>query len=189
MKVSLVGCLVVLLAVVSSTNAFCLDPSTPGPSDFNAKFMLGTWRQVYANELAFDWVERNTVCIAAQYGLNPNGTISVNNTARKVTPNGDLYQILGWAVASRPNYPAELTVSLQGVYFPAPLWWLNTSDSSTGRYEWAIGSDPVCATLFVLSRNWPIPSAYLPAIDKALAYYDWYRSGLVEIKWQGCPPI
>jgi lipocalin len=130
------------------------------------------------------------VCIAAHYGVNANGTVSVNNTALVGgVQSSQVYQILGWAQASRPQYPAELTVSLQGVPFPAPLWWLATSDNSTGRYEWAVGSDPLCATLFVLTRSYPISKPYLAAIDKALAVHSWQRKSLVEITWAGCSPL
>lgn len=171
---------------VVTTVAFCLDPSTA--KDFDLAGMLGGWRQVYANDLAYYYVEDDTVCIQAHYGLNSNGTVSVNNTALIGNVNGAQYQILGWAAPRRSN-PAELTVSLQGVPLPAPLWWLFTSSNVTGRYEWAIGSDPLCATLFVLSRQWPIPKQYLPAIDQALAKHSWTRSSLVEIVWKGCPNI
>jgi hypothetical protein len=64
-----------------------------------------------------------------------------------------------------------------------------TSSNVTGRYEWAIGSDPLCATLFVLSRSWPIPKHFLPAIDQALAKHSWARSQLVEIVWKCCPNV
>jgi lipocalin len=177
---------VCFLSFVALANALCIDPSTQ--PNFNLAGMLGTWRQVYANDLAYFYVEDNTVCIAAHYGLNNNGTVAVNNTALIGTVNGPPYQILGWAAPRRSN-PAELTVSLQGVPLPAPLWWLRTSSNSTGRYEWAVGSDPLCATLFVLARDWPVPKQYLSAIDKALAEHSWSRSSLVEIVWKGCPPV
>jgi lipocalin len=167
-------------------SGLCIDPQTA--TNFDLSGMLGAWRQVYANDLAYYYVEDNTVCIQAHYGLNSNGTVSVNNTALIGDVHGGQYQILGWAAPRRSN-PAELTVSLQGVPLPAPLWWLFTSSNTTGRYEWAIGSDPLCATLFILSRNWPIPKAYLPAIDKALAKHSWDRSQLIEIVWKGCPNV
>jgi lipocalin len=175
-----------VFVVVASVSAFCIDPQTA--PHFNLAGMLGAWRQVYANDLAYYYVEDDTVCIQAHYGLNSNGTVSVNNTALIGNVNGAQYQILGWAAPRRSN-PAELTVSLQGVPLPAPLWWLFTSSNATGRYEWAIGSDPLCATLFVLSRSWPIPKSFLPAIDAALAKHSWNRSQLVEIVWKGCPNV
>ncbi len=172
-------------SVVAMASAFCLDPKTA--ANFNVKLMLGGWHQVYTNELTYAWLEENTVCIQAHYGVNANGTVSGNNTALVggVQSSQD-YQILGWAAASKPQYPPELTVSLLGVPLPAPLWWLATSSNATGRYEWAVGSDPLCATLFVITRDYPIPKTYLPAIDAALATHGWKRKDLVEITWAGC---
>jgi hypothetical protein len=79
--------------------------------------------------------------------------------------------------------PAELWVALQGVPTFAPLWWLATSalNQTTQRYDWAIGSDPLCATLFVLSRRSPLPSGSTASLDLALARHSWRRADLVKI--------
>jgi lipocalin len=55
-------------------------------------------------------------CVQADYGLNPNGTVSVWNRERQDSVTGPVKQILGWADRSDPvKAPAELNVYLQGV--------------------------------------------------------------------------
>ena len=99
-------------------------------------------------------------------------------------------QIFGYAEPVKSE-PAKLWVALQGVPTWAPLWWLKTSalNMTTGRYEWAIGSDPLCVNLFVLSRRWPLAPALQPGLDAALAQHSWKRKDLIEIQWNGCPSI
>eukprot|EP01108_Squamamoeba_japonica_P006396 TRINITY_DN517_c0_g1_i1.p1 TRINITY_DN517_c0_g1~~TRINITY_DN517_c0_g1_i1.p1 ORF type:complete len:205 (+),score=55.82 TRINITY_DN517_c0_g1_i1:44-616(+) len=181
---------VVVATFLASGSAICVDPATPGPGQFTLVDMLGGWHQIYANELTYLWLERDTVCVQAHYKLNANGTVGVNNTALHHSPQGSVDQILGWAAQTAADtHPARLKVHLQGVPFAAPLWWLATSDNSTGRYEWAVGSDDFCATLFVIARTIPLSAKHQQQVEAALAVHDWHVNDLVKIDWSGCPPL
>lgn len=52
--------------------------------------------------------------------------------------------------------PSELTVHLQGVPVGAPYWIVGLGQPTYGKeglYEWAVVSDPLQVSLFVLARN------------------------------------
>ena len=89
-------------------------------SQLNATQYLGTWYQMASSLLVNATFERDSCCVRAQYGLYPNGTVSVHNTAKIGSPDGKDDNILGWAQAEDPSKPAQLTVHLQGVPFGAP---------------------------------------------------------------------
>jgi lipocalin len=61
----------------------------------------------------------------------------------------------GWAEATNPAQPGELTVHLQGVPVAAPYWVLNLGPEAgpAGLYDYSVVSDPDLISLFVLTRN------------------------------------
>merc|ERR1712072_1480077 len=69
---------------VASAYSLCYEPKTA--PNFNVTAALGGWHQTYTNELSYLWLESNTYCVQAHYGLNANGTVSVNNTALVGSP-------------------------------------------------------------------------------------------------------
>lgn len=95
------------------------------------------------------------MCVAANYDINPNGTIGVHNVARKGDINGPPSDIDGWAQAENQTAPAALTVHLQGVPVPAPYWivLLGEPETPDGVYTYSIVSDPFELSLFVLARD------------------------------------
>jgi lipocalin len=50
-------------------------------------------------------------------------------------------------------HPGELTVHLNGVPHDAPYWVYNLGPEYDGFYDWAIVSDPLKLSLFVLARD------------------------------------
>jgi hypothetical protein len=53
-----------------------------------------------------------------------------------------------------PNlFPGQLTVHLDGVPRDSPYWIYDLGPVIDNQYEWAIVSDPVMLSLFVLARN------------------------------------
>merc|ERR1712072_979968 len=121
---------------VASAYSLCYEPKTA--PNFNVTAALGGWHQTYTNELSYLWLESNTYCVQAHYGLNANGTVSVNNTALVGSETSkEIYQILGWATAPNKEKPAQLVVTLQGVPLPAPLWWrAQHCSSSRNKQFW-----------------------------------------------------
>jgi len=92
---------------------------SPNPQ-VNVTQYLGRWYQIAASLTVNATFEAGTVCVAANYDVNPNGTIGVHNTARNGSPSGTPNDIDGWASAEDPTKPAALTVHLQGVPVAAP---------------------------------------------------------------------
>jgi lipocalin len=130
----------------------------------------GRWYQIYGNN--FDQLfEKFSSCITADYTLMPTGNVSlVNSQYEKI--NG-IEQIEGYAYYgynSDPKlYPGELMVHLDGVPHDAPYWVFDLGpENDNNYYDWAIVSDPVKLSLFVLARD----------VD---TYYKYYDDEVLEI--------
>jgi len=113
----------------------------------------GRWYQIYGNN--FDQLfEKFASCITADYGLLPNGNVSVLNSQY----DNKLQQISGYAYYGAMNtdpskFPGQLNVHLDGVPRDSPYWIYDLGPIKNGNYEWAIVSDPGMLSLFVLARD------------------------------------
>ena len=91
------------------------------------------------------------------YGDNGDGTISVHNYATIGSANGTTYTIDGYAYIPDASAPGKLKVHFTTGTVPpfdAPYWILALGPiNSDGLYDWAIVSDNLSSTLFVLARN------------------------------------
>jgi len=119
----------------------------------DAKY-LGRWYQMYESKSVALTFERNAVCITADYGVNPNGTISVLNSDRLKQENGSLDIIHGYATKS--DTIGQLTVHLETVPVGAPYWVIKLGPATfgpEGQYQYSIVTDNFKATLFVLARD------------------------------------
>jgi lipocalin len=116
---------------------------------------LGRWYQAFADLAVYATFENSTFCDTADYGLNSNGTISVLNRERQFSPQGPERPIYGWADTPNASEPGQLQVHLQTTNFPAPYWIyeLGPETYNGTLYEYAVVSDPLKLTLFVLARN------------------------------------
>lgn len=122
-------------------------------TELNRTQYLGHWYQIYA-DLAVDITfENSSLCDSADYAVYPNNTISVWNRERQYNVTGPERQIFGWAEATDPSKPGELTVHLQTTGFGAPYWVYQLGPVHKDQYEYSIVSDPLKFTLFVLARN------------------------------------
>jgi lipocalin len=121
----------------------------------NQSAYLGRWYQVYSDLAVEATFENSSYCDTADYGLYPNGTISVLNRERQFSVTGLERVIYGWAAAENSAEPGQLTVNLQTTDFPAPYWiyQLGPESYNGSQYEYSIVSDPFKLTLFVLARN------------------------------------
>jgi apolipoprotein D and lipocalin family protein len=140
----------------------------------NTTAYLGRWYQTYSDLIVEATFENASYCDTADYGLNPNGTISVLNRERQYGVDGPERAIYGWAAAGPADEPGQLTVHLDGTGsfgvpscarndiisgsagdFGAPYWIyaLGPIGMTDGLYRYSIVSDPLKATLFVLARN------------------------------------
>jgi len=133
--------------------AAALSPNPATVAELNVTAYAGTWYQVYGDAAVMKTFERDNVCVTAQYGLNADGTISVVNDARLVTPTGQDTVITGSASIPDADKPGQLLVKLDG-QGAAPYWVLDLGPvNGDGLYDWAIVSDNLSATLFVLARD------------------------------------
>lgn len=139
---------VVLLLLFGLTNSQTV-------SELNTTAYLGRWYQMYSDFLVEATFENSSYCDTADYGLWPNGTISVLNRERQYSVTGPERVINGWAATDSPSEPGQLTVHLQTVGLGAPYWVyeLGPATYNDSMYEYSIVSDPLKATLFVLARN------------------------------------
>jgi lipocalin len=132
----------------------------------------GRWYQIYGN--IYDQLfEKFASCITADYTLVPNGNITVLNSQYEDL-NG-IQQIEGYAYYSYNSdpkmYPGELTVHLNDVPHDAPYWVYTLGPENMENneyYDWAIVSDPLKLSLFVLARD-------------VNDYYENYDSEVLEL--------
>ncbi len=124
-------------------------------SVLNTTAYLGRWYQVYSDLIVETTFENASYCDTADYGLWPNGTISVLNRERQYGVDGPEREIFGWAAEDAGNATGQLTVHLEGTGFGAPYWIyeLGPVSEENGLYSYSVVSDPLKATLFVLARN------------------------------------
>jgi lipocalin len=156
--------------------------------ELNTTAYLGRWYQVYSDLIVEATFENASYCDTADYGLWPNGTISVLNRERQYGVDGPEREIFGWAAADSAAEPGQLTVHLQTVGLGAPYWVyeLGPATYNGSLYEYSIVSDPFKATLFVLARNvsefytrW---NANVSATLKALGFTGIFNSPLTTVQ-------
>jgi len=157
----------VLLALASSASASFLaglynstiggiNPSTVQNLDLKA--FMGRWLQMASDKIVLSTFEKNAFCATATYGLLADGKVSVRNYATIGSVSGAPYSIDGYAYAEDPNELSKLKVHFTSEDvahspFDAPYWILQVGPIVNGQYDWAIVSDNLSMTLFVLARN------------------------------------
>ena len=148
----------------------------------------GRWYQIYGNK--YDQLfEKFSSCITADYTLIPNGNVTVVNSQYE---KKGIEQIEGYAYYSYnidPKlFPGQLTVHLNGVPHDAPYWVYNLgpeNPDNNGYYDWAIVSDPMMLSLFVLARN--VDIYYNKYDDEVISILDSYGfNSLVNITQTNC---
>lgn len=147
---------IALLSLVGITSSVKLD--TVGTLDIN--MYAGTWFQMYSNLPVTSTFERDNVCVTAQYGQpDPSikkADVSVVNTARLVQPtNGTIAGITGYAYVPDSDEPGKLKVHFdEGAPVDADYWVTSLGPvNEDNLYDYAIVSDNIGLTLYVLARN------------------------------------
>ena len=152
----------------------------------NLSEYVGRWYQVYGNN--FDQLfEKFASCITADYKLNTDGNVGVINSQYE---NNKIVQIKGYAYYGDKNNnpvvnPGQLTVHLEGVPRDSPYWIYELGPVNSDQYEWAIVSDPLFLSLFVLARN--VTTYYQNYDELVLSILDNYGfKDLVKISHTDC---
>lgn len=126
---------------------------------------MGTWYQISANPTPFSG---DLVGVTAQYSLQDDGSVRVYNSGYKNTLDGEFSDIVGRAVVVDKNSNSKLKVTFPGApNFPFPNYLIVVLDEVD--YQYAVVTDPLQQTLFVLNRT--------PQMDE-----DLYQKILAELR-------
>jgi apolipoprotein D and lipocalin family protein len=110
----------------------------------------GRWYQVLGaptNEI----FQGYGTCLTADYGILPNGTVSVLNS--QLDKDGNLEQIAGYAYYKNVSEPGKLTVYLQGTPFDGPYWVVKLGEVKSDQYQYSIITVPSKISLWVITRS------------------------------------
>jgi apolipoprotein D and lipocalin family protein len=176
-----------LLVFTSFQNFIYFGSSTVNTvKTLNLESYDGRWYQIYGNN--FDQLfEKFASCITADYTIIPNGNVSVLNSQYE---KNKIVQIEGYAYYSSTNknpklYPGQLTVHLDGVPRDSPYWIYDLGPVINNEYEWAIVSDPVMLSLFVLARD--VNIFYEKYDNEVLSILDNYGfNDIVTVSHENC---
>lgn len=126
---------------------------------------LGRWYEQFRYEASF---QKDMEAVAADYSLNPDGSIRVYNTGHKGSVDGKRKASTGRAKVVDTNSNAKLKVSFFGPFY-GDYWVLDHGDG----YEWSIVGEPSGRYLWALTRQKkPDPSliAFLKSRVRDLGY-------------------
>ena len=149
-----------------STKAPLDPPATAETVDLNR--YAGRWFEIARLPMPF---QKASDAAMAEYGSNPDGTVSVHNIA--IRPDGSQHDIRGRAKVLNPPANTKFAVRFStwfGPLIPVPkegnYWVLHVDD----RYEEAIVGTPNRKYLWVLARTATIPGQrYAALVAKAEA--------------------
>lgn len=145
MKSSLIRISLALLLAVALGGC----KAVPTVSSVDIERYMGLWYQISAYETSFN---QGLVGVTAEYTLLADGSVQVYNKGYLNTLDGELDEILGNAVVVDTKTNAKLKVSFPGVpNFPWANYLIVILDAE--NYQYAVVSDPLRYTLFVLSRT------------------------------------
>jgi len=123
---------------------------------------VGHWYQPKGYEQPFT---AGLVGITADYGVNADGTVSVFNRGYRGSCDGPVSDIVGTATVVDTTTNAKLEVRFPSVPITTVVpgqYWIIGLDRD---YQWAVVSDSVRASLFVLSRTPQLTPEAAAAVD------------------------
>lgn len=131
---------------------------------------VGRWHEIASYP---KWFERGMTHVQAQYTLNEKGYIDILNSGIK---GGKLRRAKGKAKVVDTRSNAKLKVSFFGPFY-APYWVIDLADD----YTWAVVSDPLRRTLWILSRTPQIEDTLYELICLRIASQGYDLSRLVKM--------
>lgn len=140
-----------LFSIFASLLFVVVTSSSPQPVDkLDVAKYLGKWFQVYGapTNVVFQGYGK---CITADYGLLPDGNVSVLNA--QLNAKNELEQIAGYAYYKNVSEPGKLTVHLDGTPADAPYWVASLGEVKNNKYQYSIITTPSGISLWVLARN------------------------------------
>tara|TARA_B100001989_G_C24354427_1_gene371307 strand:+ start:156 stop:683 length:528 start_codon:yes stop_codon:yes gene_type:complete len=140
--------MIIILLVLLVTISTLYSKEYKAVEELDLNKYVGSWYEVYGNN--FDKTfQGNGKCIQAFYKLN-NYNVSVLNTQLDKNDNSD--SITGFAYYKEGDTGGYLTVQLKDLP-EAPYWIIELGPIYNDMYDYAIVSDNVKLSLFVLTRN------------------------------------
>lgn len=133
----------------------------------NLNRYLGRWYEQYRYEAPF---QRGMEAVSADYALKPDGTVRVDNQARKGHIDGPFKEAVGKAKVVDTETNAKLKVSFFGPFW-GDYWVLDHCD----EYRWSIVGEPSGRFLWILTRDQNPAPALLAMLETKVRDmgYDW----------------
>mmetsp|Transcript_33347 Transcript_33347/g.56976 ORF Transcript_33347/g.56976 Transcript_33347/m.56976 type:complete len:187 (-) Transcript_33347:36-596(-) len=169
MRAFLVICLLIAVAFANEC------PDVPVVSPFDVASYLGVWYEIATTPTSEITFERDCYCTRANYTLQNDGTVLVQNSCNIGGVDGQVDIANGTAIIEDPTEPAKLSVTFGGhVYAP---YWIIINDDYENAVVWScaniLGID--FDYMWVLSRHNTMSSATyakLTAEAQELTGYD-----------------
>ena len=156
----------ILIAAAAAMACAPMGPTRASTVDeVDAERYLGTWYEVGSVKQFFSV---GLVNVTADYQLNEDGSVRVENRGEYFIDGGPESRIIGNAVALDDSF-SKLNVSFIGPAAATGLgnYWIVDLDPD---YQWAIVSDPTGTSAFLLSRTAQVAdSLYEDLLDRAAA--------------------
>lgn len=171
-----------VLQFLSFLYTIIMTSGTPNTvTELNVDNYLGRWYQVYGSptNVIFQGYGK---CITADYGLLPNGNVSVLNS--QLNMSDQLEQITGYAYYKDTSQPGKLTVHLDGTPVNSPYWVVKLGDVYDNQYQYSIITTPSGVSLWVLVRD--IETFYQIYYDEVLDFLDENNFIYVPINQDNC---
>ena len=185
-KTILIACFLAFVALATCQLPDRACPSVNVVQNFDVASYLGIWYEIATTITSKDTFERNCFCTRANYTLNEDGSVNVENSCNLdgVTGVIDIYN--GTAIIPDPSEPAKLEVTFGGPYAP---YWVIINDNYEQAVVWSCVSflgKPI-EYMWILSRTNTISSSdyeNLAAEAEKITGYD--TSTLIPTTQQGC---
>lgn len=146
--------------------------------DLEVGEFTGKWYEVASTKPAF---QANCVCVTAEYEIKEDGNLSVINTCRKFTPDGEIDQVIGEAKTTRN--PGKLNVSFGGFSLPFSNYWVVDIAED---YSWAAISSPFRNPIWILSRTPDLDQSIIDEVLAGLNERGFNVSGVTPTLQEGC---
>ena len=142
--------LAIVLVASTLVGTSCLPDGNGTPPletvpDVEVSRYLGKWYEIASIPQFFS---KGCKCTTAEYSQYPNGVLRVKNSCNLNTVSGFLNTIVGSAVPERGSNNSKLKVSFTGTPTISNYWIIDLADD----YSYAVVSDPLRTTCFILSR-------------------------------------
>jgi len=125
-------------------------------SEYDIQSYAGFWYQIADYPQFYEFACKE--CTTAQYTLNSDKTINVQNICRK-SPTSKNVTVNAKAMIKNATEPGKLTVVFAGL-FPAPYWIIALGPKNADNmYSWALVSNGQRESCYILSRTPTITDA------------------------------